>query len=405
MRSGPVLAQYLIAAAGTTAEGTFLLLYAPYLGGFAYALPLIGALSALINVARLASRVPVGAAYRPARSRRQQAAWLVVFAAATSGLALTNGSLPLVAVLTVVHGLAFGAMGTLNLAIVIDLTEGRRAGTTMGWYTASLSAGYSLGALAGGTLADALGIPAAVAIVGALPALAGALSLTQPAPVASPHAVAREAGLRGLWRAHRDLDPRVWLAFVIVVYINLIWDATDTFFPLYALGIGIPLAVTGGINALRSGAATFIRFISGFVFRYIDYRAVNFWAVLALGAAIFAIPLLGANVAALAGVALVGGICRGLLRVTSAAMVAELRTEGRDVGVASGVYNAGLDIGGIVGPLVAGVVAQGFGLPLMFQIVAMGSVGAYLAVALSTARARAALGLGDPRARPVGSPR
>lgn len=399
MRPGPVVTQYLIAAAGTTAEGTFLLLYAPYLDSYAYALPVIGALSALVNVARLFSRVPVGAAYRPARARRQLAAWLAVFAAATCGIALANGSLPVVVVLTAVHGFAFGAIGTLNLAVVIDLTEGRRAGVTMGWYTASLSAGYALGAFAGGALADATGVTTAIALMGVLPFLAVLLVLAQPTPAAATHAIERGPGLRGLWHAHRDLDVRVWLAFVVVVYINLIWDATDTFFPLYALSLGIPLAVIGALSGMRSGAATFIRFASGLVFRFVDHRAVNVWGVLALGAAIFAIPLVGANIAALATIMLVGGLCRGLLRVTSAAMVAELRTEGRDIGVASGVYNAGLDVGGILGPVVAGVLAQGLGLPAMFQVMAVGSVAGYLLVALSSTRGRAALGFGDPRAR------
>jgi len=68
-----------------------------------------------------------------------------VFTIATSGFAFAGGLLPLVLVLTVVHGYAFGALGTINLAATIDLTGGKRAGVTMGWYTASLSTGYAVG--------------------------------------------------------------------------------------------------------------------------------------------------------------------------------------------------------------------------------------------------------------------
>nr|MBA3746787.1 MFS transporter [Solirubrobacterales bacterium] len=393
MLSVPVLIQYVIAAACTTAEGTLLLVYAPYLDGYGYALPTIGTLSALVNVFRLLSRVPVGAAYRPARARRQLVLWLLVFAAATSGFAFAGGLLPLVVLLTVVHGFAFGALGTINLAVVIDLTEGRRAGATMGLYTAALSTGYALGAFAGGALSDVFGIPVALALIGLLPALLAPLVLARPALSAQPHVLEHGPGLGGLWRAHRDLDVRVWLAFVIVLYINLVSDAVDTFFALYGLAIGLPLAATGALKGLKSGAATFIRFISAGVFRVVDHRAVNFWGVLLMGAATFAIPFLGSFLA-LAVVFVVAGVCRGLLRVTSAAMVAELRAEGRNVGVASGVYNAGLDIGGIIGPALAGVVADAIGLAPMFQVIAAGSVLAYFAVALSTARGRAALGLG-----------
>lgn len=401
MTGSPLLAQYIIAGATTAAEGTLLFLFAPYLDSYGYALPAIGALLALVNVARLCSRVPIGAAYRPARARRQLALWLVVFGAATTGLALANGWLPFVLVLAAIGGFAFGATGTLNLAIVIDITEGRRAGSTMGWYTAFVSAGYALGFIAGGAVADAAGVQVAMAVMGFLPVGAVLLTLTVPSPAHPSRALERAAGLRGLWRAHRDLDVRVWLAFLVVLYINLVTYATDTFFPLFGLALGIPLATTGVLSGFRSAGATLIRFAAGVVFRYIDHRAVNLWGVLALGAAMFCIPFVGASVLALGALMLVSGLCRGLLRVTSAAMIADLRAEGRDVGVASGVYNAGLDIGGILGPALAGVLAQGLGIPAMFQVVALGSVAAYLAVALSTARARGALGFGDPRVRRV----
>jgi MFS family permease len=93
-----------------------------------------------------------------------------------------------------------------------------------------------------------------------------------------------------------------------------------------------------------------------------------------------------------------GGLARGILRVTGAATIAELRREGKDVGLASGVYSAGLDLGGIVGPAVGGLVATAFGLPVMFQVLAVGCLAGYFAVALSSAAGRASLrlGLGNP---------
>jgi predicted MFS family arabinose efflux permease len=87
------------------------------------------------------------------------------------------------------------------------------------------------------------------------------------------------------------------------------------------------------------------------------------------------------------------GLTRGVLRATSAANIAELRAEGRDVGLASGVYNAGLDIGGIIGPALGGAVATVFGIGHMFQIVALASLVAWLLVAVSTPASREAAGL------------
>jgi predicted MFS family arabinose efflux permease len=321
----------------------------------------------------------------------------VVFTVATSGFALAGGNLVLIAALTVVHGYAFGALGTYNLAVTIDLTGGRQAGAVMGWYTAALSAGYAIGALAGGALADRAGLDLSLALIGALPALSALLVLwSLPAIVTPADAERRAPGFRGLVAAHRGVDQRVWLAFLIALYLNVLSDSVDTFFPLFGLTIGIPLAMSGALRGVKSGAATFIRFVSGAVFRFVDYRTVNFWSVLIFGIATVAIGFVSAP-AAFFALFLLAGIARGLLRVTSAASIAELRAEGRDVGISSGVYNMGLDLGAIVGPAVGGFVGELVGLQATFQIVGAASLGAYFAVALATPQGRAALAIGRPR--------
>jgi predicted MFS family arabinose efflux permease len=328
--------------------------------------------------------------YRPSRARRQLMGWLIVFTLSTTTFAFIGGSLVLVVALTMLHGYAFGALGTINLAATIDLTGGKRAGATMGWYTAAISTGYAIGAFLGGALADAFSIAASLAVLGALPALSAVLVLRLPAIDAPPHEVQRAPGLRGLLVAHTRVDARVWVAFVIVLYINVISDAIDSFFALYALAIGLPLAASGFLKGLKSGAATFIRFISGGVFRFVDHRTVNVWGVVLMALSTALIPAFPAF-APLVILFAVNGICRGLLRVTSAATVAEVRAEGQDVGIASGVYNAGLDVGAIIGPALGGVVAASVGLGSMFQVIAALSFAFYIAVSLATRRGRETL--------------
>jgi len=211
--------------------------------------------------------------------------------------------------------------------------------------------------------------------------------------------VPRAPGLRGLLLAHARVDSRVWVAFVIVLYINVISDAIDSFFALYALAIGLPLAASGFLKGLKSAAASFIRFISGGVFRYADHRTVNVWGVVLMALSTFLIPVLP-TFAILVVLFTINGVCRGLLRVTSAATVAEVRAEGQDVGVASGVYNAGLDVGAILGPALGGVVAASVGLGTMFQILAIASFAFYLAVSLATSGGRQALVAGSRFRRP-----
>jgi predicted MFS family arabinose efflux permease len=344
---------------------------------------------------RLASRVPIGARYRGSRAKGQQLFWLVLFLVSTSGYAFAHGELGLVVAVTVVHGFAFGALGTINLAVAIDISGGRRAGAVMGWYTAALSAGYALGAFAAGAFADRVGIDATLFWLGLTPLVAMVAVWLGPT-VPDGKRAAATPGV-ALWRrgvsAFLGIDGRVWLAFTIVLFLNVLSDSTDTFFPLYGTAIGLPVAFVGALKASKSASATVIRFFAGAVFRFLDYRAINFWAVLIFSASTFVIPLVPVPVAGpvLLAVFLGAGLCRGILRVTSAATVAEIRAEGRDIGLSSGVYNSGLDLGAIIGPAAGGVLSAAFGIPAMFQLLAGGSLALYVAVALSSKAGRSAL--------------
>jgi predicted MFS family arabinose efflux permease len=262
----------------------------------------------------------------------------------------------------------------------------------MAWYTAANSTGYATGALIGGSLADSIGIPATLGLIGLLPLVAALAVLALPAIEAAPFPSDRGSGIRGLLAAGLRLDSRVWLAFVIVLYLNVLMDSVDTFFPVFAPTIGLSLATVGLLRAIKSGSAILIRSTGVVLLRAVDYHRVTLVAVVAAAAAAFALPL-SSSLAILVPIFVVSGLARGVLRATSAATVAELRNEGRDVGLASGIYNSGLDIGTIVGPALGGLIASAFGIGPMFQMIAVLSLLAWLAVAVSTPTTRAAAGL------------
>ena len=398
-----IVLSYLTVMLVTTTEGTMNLLFPLYLDQLGYVLAGIGTIASLFAVMQLASRVPVGAAYHASTARRQLAAWLVVFALSTTGYAIVGGSLPLIIALTLVHGFAFGALGTLNLAQAIDITGGRKAGPVMGWYTASLSLGYALGAFAGGALADRVGVGGALAILGLAPLLGLAAVMASP-PIVGVARPPRGTGpiLGRALGAWRSIDGRVWLAFAIVLFLNTVSDSVDTFFPLFGtVALGLPVAALGALKGVKSAAATVVRFASGAVFRVVDFRVVNFWGVVVMSVTTIALAHVAAY-PALVVLFIVLGICRGMLRVTSAATIAGLRSEGRDVGLSSGVYNAGLDLGAIIGPAAGGVLATAFGLGTMFQVVAGASLVVYLAVALASPSGRKGLRVLPSRA-PAGA--
>lgn len=394
MRSvnGPFLVMLAVAMTVTTTKGTVEIVYPPYLVGYGYSLSLVGLLMSLFAVVQLASRVPVGLAYRPERAARQFAVALVAFGISASAFALADGDPVAVVALSLVHGFAFGSASTLGLALVIDVTAGRRAGASMAWYTAAISVGYALGSVLGGSLADVIGLTATMGVIGTLPIVAAPVVLALPAVRGAPLPADRGSGLRGLLSAGATLDGRVWLAFMTVLYINLLWDSLDTFFVIFAPSVGISLAAVGFLRALKSGAAVFIRVAGAILLDVVDHRRITLVAVLAAAATMVVLPT-STSMTVLVPVFVVLGLARGVLRATSAATIAELRHEGRDVGLASGVYNAGLDVGAIVGPTLGGGVASVVGIPQMFQAVALASLAAWLAVALSSRRTRTAAGL------------
>src|SRR5216684_1300645 len=373
-----------LATSITTAKGTVELIYPPYLAAYGYSLSLIGFLTSLIAVLQLVSRVPAGVAYRSHRAKQQYALALVAFGLSTTGFAFAGGNGIWVVSLSVLHGFAFGTLGTLGLALAIDVSGGRRVG-------AAISTGYALGSLLGGSLAEAVGMPATLGLLGLLPILAALGALLLPPLESATEVFDRGSGLRGLLAAGARLDSRVWLAVGIVLYLNVLQDGLDTFFPVFAPTVGISLAVVGVLRAVKSGAGIFMRFTVAVLLNAVDYRRVTLFAVLAAAVAVAAVPLTNSPLV-LAPIFIVLGLTRGILRATSAANIAELRREGRDVGLASGVYNAGLDIGGIIGPALGGAVATVVGIPQMFQVVALTSLVAWLLVALATPASRDAAG-------------
>jgi MFS family permease len=392
IRRHPFLVVLAIASATTTAKGIAEIVYSPYLASYGYSLSLIGFLTSLFAVLQLASRVPVGVAYRAELAKRQYALAQIAFGVATGGFALANGAALAVVALSVVSGFAFGAIGTLGLAMAIDVSGGRRAGASMAWYTMAISTGYALGSLVGGSLAVTVGLAATLGVAGllALAATVGVVAL--PSLDRAPVTFDRGDGLGGLVRAAAQVDSRVWLAFVIVLYLNILQDSIDTFFPVFAPTIGISLAVVGVLRALKSGAGVFIRFTVAFLLDAIDYRRATLVAVVAAALATASIPLTSVPLL-LAPIFVLIGLTRGVLRATSAATIAELRAEGRDVGLASGVYNSGLDVGAIIGPTLGGLLAGAVGIGPMFQIIAALNLVMWVAVAISTPAAREAAGL------------
>ena len=365
---------YLLAVFITTSQGVLELTFPLDLHRLGFSLPLVGAAVAALGLGQILSRIPGGVWYRLAWARWLSAAALAAFSLSTIGLAYAQ-SWQVLAGLAAVHGFAFGLVTTFMLAILIDLRLPRgRVATTMAWYTAAISAGYAVGAPLGAQAIVQLGYAPAFWVSGGTGLAAASLCLALRLEVGaggSQTAPRRARPRLGALGALLGLPPGVWLATLLVFYINFISDLLGAFFPIYAVGIGIPIAFIGILKSVNSLSATGIRFAAAALFRFLDPGPVNHASVLAMAVAVVGISLFSGQGWLLALFALIG-VSRGLIRVTSATSVAEERAlPGAHTGLSSGVYNAGLDAGSMLAPPLGGALAAVIGIPGSFQAAAI----------------------------------
>lgn len=249
----------------------------------------------------------------------------------------------------------------------------------MGWYTGAIGAGHNAAGFLGGTAGDALGTSGAIMVIAVVPPIAGLMLATllrsfaerpranEGRDVRIPRAGWSSAALHGL----RGMSPAVWLAFAIGLHINLLGGVMNTYFPLYGLAIGLSLTQVGALSGLAAALSSVVRFIAPIVFRISTYGRINPWMVAAGGLSVAAVTV-SANFTVLVAVWMCIGLSRGLIRVSSAAMVMESSEHDERRGAAAGIYMAGLDIGKIIGPLSGGVLAQVWGYETTFVAVGLG---------------------------------
>ena len=372
-----VLLLYVLACLTTTSRGATELTYPLNLNQLGYPLPIIGATVALFGFGSLASRLPGGAWYRLSRARGLSAAALAVMGLCSIALGPAE-AWALQAGLGAVHGFTFGLSTTLLMALLIDVRpRGANMAATMAWYTAAVSSGYGISAPLASESIVRFGHAFAFMLAGLVGLLAAGLTLAlRPPAEHEPPAESSErepvpATARG-WRALTGLPAGVWLASLLVFYVNFVSDTYYTFFPIYALSIGISLVTIGFLKSVHSFVATGIRFAAAALLRALPSGVVNHVAVLTMAASVVALSVVTSETLLLPIFALLG-LCRGLLRVTSTTMVADERHRhpGINIGIASGVFNAGLDAGTMLGPAITGSLAGTFDIPTTLRIVAL----------------------------------
>lgn len=357
-------------------------IYSLFLKASSYTVDQIGFLFSLFALMNLAARLPAGLFYSPARAKMLLSSSLVLMAISSAGYAFGKGPLVLVA-LTSLHGIAFGSITTILLALCIDLRPPNYSGAVMmGWFTAFMSVGFGIGGFFSGFIAHSFGFAQTFWSSALFPFLALGLLASlkldkqQAKPIMGsgkgevPLSKALKNGAINLLHGLRHLDDRIIVATILSFYINFLVDTMDTFFPLYALDVGLTLAAIGVLKSVRSFFAAGIRPLAGFLFQWVDIDTVNNVSLLVTVLVIALVPSFTSMGMFLLLLPLIG-LARGLTRVSTAVMVVEASSgsnSSQGTGIASSIYNMGLDLGSVCGPIVGGMVASALGIPTMFRL-------------------------------------
>lgn len=372
----PLARIYLVVLLFDLAEGALRFLVPVYLDTRGYGPGAIGIATAAFAVASLASRLPAGLAYRPDR-----AYLLILGAGAASALAFAAApfttSIHVFTLLMAMDGLGWGIATTSLLTVVMrtkppEISEA----TAMGWYVGFNGLGIALASVVGGLLGDWYGVRSAMLMLASVPFLAAALiswrlptgeeeqEVAQPVHEDTVQAPALTQRLR---LAIQSLPTPVWVAALTALYLNVMNNILNSFFPLVGLALGFSLAQVGTLSGIRSGVSALARFTAGAIFARTSARkahtpllivsALTTACVPSIASYVLQMPIWAAN-----------GISRGLLRVSTGAEALETTPAGRE-GLSAGVMSAGLDVGKILGPLIGGAVAEAVGIGNMFRIV------------------------------------
>jgi MFS family permease len=352
-------------------------------------LGLLGLITAVLGLARLASALPVGMLSDRLDRKTVLVGGMIAFALSFVLYALSP-SAEWLALPRAIQAIAMVATFPLGIAYIGDVVEKRDRGAAIGVYTAAMGSGFAVGPLIGSWVGSVAGYPAAY-LSGAIIAVAGAaygaarLVRKKITTVEAPTAP-RLVDVPALVALARH--PAMVMACVANIAMTLsMTGAIFTYFPVYARGVGIGTVTIGALFAWRSIASATGRVPMG----PLSSRLPAHWtlaAVLVVEAAIDLGISRTASPLALTALLILEGIGFGVFLVSGQMAVAATAAQ-TNRGAAVGLFWMAGSLGDFFGPIALGVIAQERGLIAVFQTVAVAvMVGAVLVAGLGVVAAR-----------------
>ena len=355
----------------TASQTAAALVIPPFLDGLKYPVSAIGSLISVAPVLALAARLPSGLIYRRDRARTLMMAALSVMTAATFLYSFAVEPLQF-ALVQAFNGFAYGAATTIYLAFFVEgLPPNEDRHHAMGYYAGCLALGYSAGGFAAGYVADQLGYAATFKFASLLGLLCiNLLFFLRPSP---PHKAVenpsrKESAQSVLASLKSILEPKVATIVVVALFLNLLHQMGNSFFPLYGLAVGLSLTQVGAIRAFYSLCNAITRPLSGSVTKQVGQRRLSRVGLPLQSAFIMLVPFFH-DFGPLLTLFVLAGFLRAVVIVANAiSMVEDVDATRVSRGVISGMYNAAGDIGNILGPSMGGLIASFTGIAKLFFV-------------------------------------
>ncbi len=267
-------------------------------------------------------------------------------------------------------GVTDSAYRPAAVAVIAEITPGKKVGRDIGIFNAFISAGMAAGCLVGGVIADLSGLAfvftaaSLVLLMGVVSSLVALVFSGSTVAAGSSSRVMKKEGT-GLISSRYLVTSGLLLLCVDVFLRNSGFRGVTTFLPVYLAGLGAENSLTGTIIAVNFASQVAFMPMMGWLSDKVGRKHVLSIGMLATLAATFTLSMIN-NPIDVIPIELAVAFSWAAITVASNAFAADVAPPER-LGEAMGVVLTSMNLGGVVGPVAAGFISHRFDLRTTFQ--------------------------------------
>ncbi len=266
-----------------------------------------------------------------------------------------------------IHGVATSIYGPVTLAYVAEQSQYGR-GERLAWFSMARNVGYVIGPALAGYMLLWMTPVAVFTFIGIVSSLAILPMIYLPDTISSRSQRNSNILLQGL-RAFGYVSriPMVWLGGGLRATMFIALYAVKAFLPIYALSIGMNIALVGIFFALQEMIHILLSPASGRIGDVIGYHVAVTSGMVILAFALILVATVD-SIFLLVVVASMMGFARSLVFPSVVASVSH-KVDGENLGIGMGVLGSIQNTGKVLGPALAGVLVYWFDYIFTFQFI------------------------------------